>query len=154
MLYFYFKKPGFKTTVWMRICKKTKKIIPIFFIARLKYRRLQIKYGIQIDYNLDIKGGFSINHFNGIVIHRNAIIGKNFNIRQNTTIGGTKKGCPKIGDNVFVGANAVIIGNVEIGNNCIIGAGSVVTKSFKDNCVFAGNPAKIIKMVSDYNNIS
>lgn len=51
----------------------------------------------------------------------------------------------KIGNNVWIGANAIILPGVEIGNNTIIGAGSVVTKSFGDNLIIAGNPAKIIK---------
>jgi len=52
----------------------------------------------------------------------------------------------KLGDNVWIGANSVILPEVEIGNNCIVGAGSIVTKSFPhDNLVIAGNPAKIIE---------
>lgn len=57
------------------------------------------------------------------------------------------KGPVIIGDNVWVGAGSCILPNVTIGNNCIIGANSVVTKSFPDNCVIAGNPAKIIKQL-------
>lgn len=48
----------------------------------------------------------------------------------------------KIGNNVFIGMNAIITRNVTIGNNVIIGAGSVVTKDCLDNGVYAGNPAK------------
>jgi NDP-sugar pyrophosphorylase family protein len=52
----------------------------------------------------------------------------------------------KIGNNVWIGANVVILPGVEIGDNTIIGAGSIVTKSFKEgNCVIGGNPAKIIR---------
>ncbi len=50
-----------------------------------------------------------------------------------------------IGDNVSLGANVTVIGNVHIGNNVIVGAGSVVIKDVPDNCVVAGNPAKIIR---------
>lgn len=54
-----------------------------------------------------------------------------------------------IGDNVWIGANAIILPEVEIGNNCIVGAGSVVTKSFKENnLIIAGNPAQVIKRSS------
>lgn len=56
----------------------------------------------------------------------------------------TKIGIVKIGDNVFIGANSVVLCNTRIGNNVIIGAGSVVTKDIPSNSVYAGNPAKFI----------
>lgn len=55
------------------------------------------------------------------------------------------KGDVYIGDNCFIGIRTIILPNVRIGNNCIIGAGSVVTKDVPDNCIAAGNPARIIK---------
>lgn len=80
-------------------------------------------------------------------------IGRNFAVRQNTTIGNKIDGrndlVPIIGDNVFVGANVCIIGNVEIGNNVIIGAGCVITKSVPSNTVVAGNPMRILKSNKD-----
>lgn len=64
--------------------------------------------------------------------------------------GYTRIGKVKIGDNVFVGANATILPNVIIGNNVIIGANSVVTKSVPENSIIAGNPARIISQVSEF----
>lgn len=55
-----------------------------------------------------------------------------------------------IGNNVFIGTNALILKGVSIGNNVIIGAGSVVTRSIPDNCVAAGNPAKVIMTLEEY----
>ena len=55
-----------------------------------------------------------------------------------------------IGDNVFIGMNAMIMRNVNIGNNVIIGSGSVVTKDCLDNGVYAGNPARRIMEVKDF----
>ncbi len=51
----------------------------------------------------------------------------------------------EIGDDVWIGAGAIILPGLKIASGCVIGAGSVVTKSFGDNLVIAGNPAKIIK---------
>lgn len=50
-----------------------------------------------------------------------------------------------IGDNVFIGSNVMIFKGVSIGKNCVVGGGSVVTKTFPDNCVICGNPAKVVK---------
>lgn len=76
-------------------------------------------------------------------------IGDNFSFRNCTTIGNKSDEHeyerPVIGDNVSVGVNVVIVGNVHVGNNVVIGAGSIVVKDIPDNCVVAGNPAKIIK---------
>lgn len=75
-------------------------------------------------------------------------IGKNFTCRQNTTLGNKyengKQSCPTIGNNVNVGANVCIIGNITIGDNVTIGAGSVVVKSIPSNCIAVGNPARVL----------
>lgn len=55
-----------------------------------------------------------------------------------------------IGDNVYIGTNALIMPGVNIGNNVLVGAGSVVTKSIPDNMVVAGNPARVICTVHEY----
>lgn len=65
-------------------------------------------------------------------------------------LGASGKVC--IGNNVFIGMNAIITRNVTIGNNVIIGAGSIVTKDCKENSVYAGNPAKYIMSVDEYLN--
>lgn len=52
-----------------------------------------------------------------------------------------------IGDNVWLGGSSVVIPGVTLGNNVVVAAGSVVTKSFPDNCVIGGNPAKVLKMI-------
>nr|WP_034551646.1 sugar O-acetyltransferase [Carnobacterium funditum] len=67
-------------------------------------------------------------------------------VKRNTSI---EYGKPiTFGDNVWVGGGAIIIPGVTLGDNVIVGAGSVVTKSFPDNVVLGGNPAKIIKVLN------
>ncbi len=61
-----------------------------------------------------------------------------------------KQNCIEIMDNVFIGCNTVILGNVKIGPNVIIGAGSVITKDVPPNSVVAGNPAKKIGTFEEY----
>ena len=55
-----------------------------------------------------------------------------------------------IDDNTFIGNNAVIMPGVKIGKNCVVGANSLVTKSFPDNCIIAGIPAKFIMHTHEY----
>lgn len=139
--YNYIKYPGLKYTVHLRLCKylKQKKVLfPLYIIARVVFRHLSIKYGIQMPYYVDIQGGLKITHYNCIVINGKSKIGKNLDIRQGTTIGSTDKGAPKIGDNVYLGANSVIIGNITIGDNVIVGANSTVTQDIPNNCTVVG----------------
>lgn len=81
----------------------------------------------------------------GCVIHAQAEIGENCKISQNVTIAAKDGKAPKIGNNVFIGANSVIIGDVEIGDNCFIGALTLVNKSFPANSMIVGIPAKNIR---------
>lgn len=62
------------------------------------------------------------------------------------------KGYTEISDNVFIGMNSSIMPGCHIGKNCIIGTGSVVTKDIPDNCVVAGNPARVISSLSEFYN--
>lgn len=74
-------------------------------------------------------------------------MGEDCQIWQNVTIGRAhdKGRRPRIGNNVKICAGAVVIGDIEIGDNVVIGANAVVTKSIPSNCVVCGNPARIIK---------
>lgn len=100
----------------------------------------------QISKTTVIGGGFVFAHPYATIINAE-IIGDNFSCLHCTTLGATSKGRPIVGNNVSLGANVVIIGNVKIGNNVTIGAGSVVVKDIPDNSVAVGNPAKVIKII-------
>lgn len=95
-----------------------------------------------------IDGGIKFHHPYNTIINAK-YIGRNFTFRHLTTIGNKVDGrndlIPSIGNNVTLGANVIIIGDIEIGDNVIVGAGSVVTKSIPSNTIVAGNPARIIK---------
>lgn len=90
-------------------------------------------------------------HALGCVIHARTVIGSNCEIFQNVTMGSKwsggicRGGAPHIGNNVFIGAGAVILGDIEIGDNSIIGANAVVTKDVPENSIAVGVPAVISK---------
>lgn len=83
----------------------------------------------------------------GVVIHKNVEIGEYCVIDQGVTIGGRSriKGVPKIGNRVYISTGSKVLGRVNIGNDVIIGANAVVIRDAPDGCVLAGVPAKIIK---------
>ena len=100
---------------------------------------------------LKIAGGCIFYHSYATVLNAERI-GKNFSCAHCTTIGWGKGGRPIIGDNVVFGASVTAIGGILIGDNVTVGAGSVVVKDVPDNCVVAGNPAKVIRFVEQKNN--
>jgi serine acetyltransferase len=107
--------------------------------------------GIELPRKLKAGKGLVIYHAQALVLNQGVVLGAHCVLRNSTTIGHKKtsnggySNCPVIGNNVDIGANVVIIGDISIGDNAIIGAGSVVVKSVPAHCVVAGNPAKIIK---------
>ena len=111
---------------------------------------MQRRYGIQIPWGTRIGKGFYIGHFGTIVVNGGTVIGDNVNISQGVTIGqtnrGKRKGVPVIGNGVYIGPGAKVIGKVTIGNNVAIGANAVVTEDVPDNACVAGVPAKIVSM--------
>lgn len=83
----------------------------------------------------------------GVVIHSRAVIGKNCRIAQQVTIGGRSKhyDVPIIGDNVRMSCGSKILGPVKVGKNVVIGANAVLICDAPDNTVWAGVPARLIK---------
>ena len=102
----------------------------------------------QIPKGMKMGGGAIFYHPYATVLNAESI-GENFSCIQCTTLGYGKNGLPVIGDNVSLGANVTIIGGVHIGNDVVIGAGSVVVNDIPDGCVVAGNPARIIRRISE-----
>ncbi|GHU68150.1 hypothetical protein FACS189413_04370 [Bacteroidia bacterium] len=117
-----------------------------YYEAKLAKNNSWIGHNADIPYIPCFPHGIS-----GIFISNEAKIGKNVVIFQQVTIGSNtlnkanKFGSPKIGDNVYIGAGAKIIGNIKIGNNCRIGANAVVYTDLPDNSVAVQAPTRIIR---------
>lgn len=141
---------AFKCLFWHRASQffKGRYLFPFFVFSRLMVRRVRYKYGVSIPAGVRIGKGFYIGHFGGVVIHRDVVIGDNCNISQGVTIGianrGRLKGVPSIGNRVFIGPGAVVVGGGLVGDEAMIGANSVVNFDVPPRAVVVGNPAVVI----------
>lgn len=139
--------PCFRFLYFLRKAKSStnRSISSLFYNFLL--RRYSIKYGIQIPKSVDLGVGFLMLHQGGIVINSQAVIGDNCTLMHNVTIGNTKRGgrlgAPKIGDLVYIGPGAVIVGKVEIGNNVLIAPNSYVNIDIPSDSIVLGNPCVI-----------
>lgn len=106
-------------------------------------------FGVDIHPAATIGAGIMLDHGNGIVIGETAKVGDNCVLLHGVTLGGTGKNHvdrhPKLGDNVLIGANTSILGNITIGDRSKIGAGSIVLKPIPADSTAVGAPAKIIR---------
>lgn len=125
-----------------------------YYWSMVFYRLNVLMNGCSIERQVEIDKGLMLPHPIGIVIGERAKIGRNAHIHQNVTMGRRRhdqmetKGQENeivLGDNVVVYAGAVIVAGVRIGNNVEIGANSVVLSDVPDDCIAIGIPARIIK---------
>jgi len=107
--------------------------------------------GIEIHPGATIGRRFFIDHGMGVVIGETTIVGDDVLLYKGVVLGGTslddKKRHPTIGNNVVVGTNAIVLGNILIGDNCKIGAGSVVTKPAPPNSTIVGIPGRTLESI-------
>jgi serine O-acetyltransferase len=120
----------------------------------LKILQLFICYpmGIEISFNAKIGRGLYIGHMGSIVVHPDATIGEFCNLSQEVTIGfggrGNEAGVPTIGNKVYIGPGAKVFGRIKVGDNVAIGANSVVSGDVQTKAVVGGVPAKILNYKS------
>ena len=156
-LYRYNGKMGFKNLLGTAIRKVDFRWILLFriyqsrrhpFFFRWMLRRCALKTGIQIGWHSTIGKGLVLVHCGNIAVNNEAVIGKNCTMYHGVTIGmefrGSRQGNPVIGDNVWIGSNACIVGNVKIGNDVLIAPLSFVNFDVPSHSIVIGNPAKII----------
>ena len=115
-------------------------------IARFRQRFWSVITHSDIVPGADLGEGLKLPHPNGVVIHQDAIIGRNSMIMQQVTIGITANGGPPtIGSDVYIGAGAKILGKINIGDGARIGANAVVLCDVPPHTTAVGAPAKIVQ---------
>ncbi len=148
------REPGFRYTLVMRTTGLLASLGPVAAPARvassLLLGHLRYRYGIDVPPNADIGPGLYIGHFGNIVVHPDAKIGESCNLSQGVTIGqtnrGERAGVPIIGDHVYIGPGAKIIGRIRVGSHAAIGANCVVTRDVPDHGVVVGVPGRVVSM--------
>lgn len=93
----------------------------------------------------NIGGGLCLIHGFGVVINPECVIGENCTILHGVTLGYAETGVPTIGDNVYIGCGASVIGGIHVGNNVRIGSGTVVYRDVPDNTTVVGTSMRVIQ---------
>ncbi len=145
-------EPGFRYMYLWRKCKyyKQSKLKYLnYILVRLLLGKYMCKYGYEIPVSVQIGKGFYIGHMGGIAVNSGAVFGNNVNISKGVTVGetyrGPRKGIPVIGNLVWIGSNAVLVGNIRIGDNVLIAPNAYVNFDVPNNSIVIGNPGIIIK---------
>lgn len=118
---------------------------------RILLRTLSIRYGFQIALESRIGAGLFIGHFGTVVVSAMAEIGNNCNLAHGITLGaarGKRAGAPKLGDRVWVGTGAVLVGNIKIGSDVLIAPNAYVNIDVPENTLVIGNPAQLIHKIN------
>lgn len=125
--------------------KKGFRILP-----RAIYFATRIVCGCSIPPSVEIGEGTGFAHNGlGVIVHDDCVIGRDTVIQGKVVLGGKngQKG-PKIGNYCYIGAGACVLGEITVGDDAMIGANSVVLHDVEPGTVVVGSPAKVVKMVS------
>jgi serine O-acetyltransferase len=144
--------PGFRYATLLRLYAYARSAplcqVGIRQLLVLLLRHYSIRFGIDISRDARIGSGFYIGHFGGIVVNAGVVIGNNCNLSQGVTIGqqnrGERAGCPVVGNNVYIAPGAKIIGRVQVGDDVAIGANAVVVHDVAPHTTVGGVPARVI----------
>jgi serine O-acetyltransferase len=121
--------------------------LPLSFLYKAFKLLMQIMTGIDLPCETVIGRRFTIDHFGGIIISGDAVFGDDVTIRNGVTVGLRRsgvRGAPVIGNRVDIGAGAKILGNIKIGDDVTIGANAVVLTDVPSHSVAVGVPARIL----------
>lgn len=119
----------------------------IRYYYRKRYNRLSDRHCMEIPCNTQIGKGFMLCHTFNITINSHAVIGDNVSIHKGVLIGktnrGHKMGCPTIGNQVWIGINAAIVGGITVGDDVLIAPNTYVNVDIPSHSVVYGNPCII-----------
>ena len=117
-------------------------------ISRIALYRLSRKFGLEFSLNTKIGKGLMLGHPYNITIGDGVVMGSNINIHKGATIGvenrGLRLGAPTIGNQVYIGINSTIVGNISIGDDVLVAPNSYVNFNVPSHSIVIGNPGKII----------
>jgi serine O-acetyltransferase len=140
-------QPGIHAVVLLRLQQAlhASRLRPLAWLTYILNVRVT---GAEFGPGCSIGGGLLVRHPMGIVVSNAATIGTNCKILQHVTIGENifgARGAPTIGDGVFIGAGAVIVGPVTVGSHSLVGANAVVIENVPADVTVAGVPARIVR---------
>ena len=131
----YVTKPFFLVRIPLKV---------VFFFA---YMFSEVVMEMSLDPQATIGGGLYIAHIGGVHINPQAIVGSNCDLTHHVTIGASamgRQGSPVVGNNVYIGTGATLVGKIKIGNGAKIAANTLVITNIPDGATVMGVPGRII----------
>ncbi len=122
-------------------------LIPLKVVYAVGYKFCEVFMEMCIDPSADIGEGLYLGHIGGVHINPDAVVGKNCDIAHRVTIGTSamgRKGAPRLGDGVYVGTGAAIIGNIKVGDRAKIAANTLVITNVPAGATVMGVPGRIV----------
>ncbi len=145
----FLRFPGFRYTATLRLAAFLREApargYGLFYLVGMWLARLSIVYGVHIPNHTRIGPGLYLGHVGGIFVNGEVVIGANCNLSQGVTLGvggtGGRRGCPVIGDEVYLGPGSVVFGPVRVGDRAAVGANAVVSRDVEPGASVGGIPA-------------
>lgn len=148
----YFRYTG-SSKIKLSVIVKDHSLRYLFFLRGgglfIPFRKhMQTKYGLEMGRGNNIDPGLYLGHAYGITVNPHAKIGKNCNLHKGCTVGqenrGQRKGAPVIGERVWIGSNATVVGAITIGDDVMIAPNSYVNQDIPSHSIAVGSPCRII----------
>lgn len=140
---------GFKFTVWLRLTRYLYlRKNPLLYLVRFILKHYSYKYSFDVSYKAQIGVGLTIAHYGYLIVPSNSYIGSYCTLRPGVVFGKKLSEAQNgvvVGNHVDFGVGSKVIGQVTIGDNVLVGANAVITKDVPSDVIVAGIPAKVLK---------